>query len=63
MKAMAKRLDALETPAGGLPACAKAWLGWPLSDAERAEAEALPASGAIDTSMWSKEAKAWLGVD
>ena len=64
MKALAKQLDLLEVGQSILSPSVKQWLGWALTDAERA---ALNDGGGVDlgaigTSDWSREAKAWLGV-
>lgn len=64
MKALAKRVDLLEVGQSILSPRAKQWLGWELTGAERAALDGAgsPNLGAIDTSDWSREAKAWLGV-
>lgn len=64
MKALAKRLDALEVGQSVLSPKVKQWLGWPLSDAERAamDTDAAVDLNTVDASSWSREAKAWLGV-
>ena len=64
MKAMVKRLDALEAGRPVLSPRVKQWLGWPLTDAERGTLDngATVDPYAVDASGWSREAKAWLGV-
>lgn len=70
MNAMAKRLKALEAVGPqNLPPDIKVWLGYPLTPAEQAQIDAAADDAgvdhdfdAIDTSGWSREAKAWLGV-
>lgn len=59
-----RRLAALEAGDGAaLSPHAKAWLGLALTDAEQ-RAAALPADiGHIDTRSYSRELKAWLGID
>lgn len=59
-----RRLLALEAGDGAdLTPHAKAWLGLALTDAEQRVA-ALPANiGDIDTRRYSRELKAWLGID
>lgn len=54
-----RRISALEAGnASGISAASRAWLGWPISDAERQTLETeVPA--AIDTTSWSAEARAW----
>ena len=64
MKALARRLDMLEVGQSILSPSVKQWLGWEPTGAERA---ALDGAGsreraATDTTDWSREAKAWLGV-
>lgn len=63
MKALAKRLDALEVGQSILSPKVKQWLGWSLSEPERQmlDHDAVDPD-AIDTSGWSREAKAWLGI-
>lgn len=65
MKALAKRLNALEVGCPVLSPIVKQWLGWKLTDAERAtlncNANVDPNFDTIGTSNWSREAKAWLG--
>ena len=65
MKAMVKRLDALEAGRLILSPRVKQWLGWPLSDAERAALDDYAAvdPNTIDTTNWSTEVKTWLGID
>lgn len=60
MKAMERRLDALERAENGsmLSPAVLAWLGYDVGPVEPVEP-----CGAIDTSNWSRELKAWLGVD
>ena len=62
---MVKRLDALEAGRPVLSPRVKQWLGWPLSDAERValDDDAAVEPNTIDTTNWSTEAKAWLGID
>ena len=66
MKALAKRLDALEVGQSILSPRVKQWLGWELTDAERTRLDNEPSADlaldAIDPEGWSGEAKAWLGV-
>lgn len=66
MKALHKRIAALENtgPANISPAV-KLWLGWPVNDAElqAAHDEAGSEVENIDTSEWTTEVKAWLGLD
>ena len=64
MKALAKRLDALEVGQSILSPKVKQWLGWGLTDAERQMLDHDDAVEpvAIDTNGWSREAKSWLGV-
>ena len=63
MKALAKRLDALEVGQSILSPKAKQWLGWSLTDAEqRTLNHDAVDPDASDTSGWSREAKAWLGI-
>lgn len=68
MKALHKRLDALEvTEKPSLSPRARQWLGLPLSSEE--EVQLAEDAGvetdwdAIDTSDWSAEIKSWFGVD
>jgi hypothetical protein len=63
MRGLSRRMDALERsePAELSPA-GKAWLGWPLTDAERAALNDNHAVDPVDTSKLSKEAREWLGV-
>ena len=66
MRGLNNRVAALETGNGSeLSPAAKAWLGQPLTDGERAAlATDRPVdSRDIDTSTWSKELKAWLGIN
>ncbi len=68
MKALHKRLDALEvTEKPQLSPGAKQWLGLPLTPDEEAQLAADAGVetdwDAIDTSDWSQELKTWLGVD
>ena len=68
MKPMERRVTYLEQSG---PLClspaVKAWLGWSLTAAEQHALDAREVStidlGTIDTSTWSKELKAWLGVE
>ena len=62
MKAMVKRLDALEAGRPVLSSRVKQWLGWPLTDAERRTLDDDVDLNAVDASDWSREAKAWLGA-
>lgn len=65
MRSLDKRVSVLER--GGtseLSPAVKAWLGWPLTEAERAALDDGPVdTDDIDTSKLSKEARAWLGID
>jgi hypothetical protein len=66
MRSLINRVANLEgTGQSDLSPRVKAWLGWPLTDAERVElASAPPVDPAeIDTSNLSQEARLWLGVD
>jgi hypothetical protein len=68
MRALHRRLDVLENAGPpSLSPAEKQWLGWPLTEAERAglvSEEHEPADWAnVDTAGWSKEAKAWLGAE
>lgn len=67
MKGLAKRLDALEVGTAGLSPACKAWLGQPLTAAEQEALDAERGAGAdrapIDRTGWSRELKAWLGVE
>lgn len=58
---LSKRISAIEAvSSAGLSNAARRWLGLPAKDDPHGE-EFDPAS--IDTSTWSQELKAWLGVD
>ncbi len=67
MRGLSNRVATLErgrSPA--LSPAVKAWLGWPLTDAEQQvlnDGGDLGDTAEIDTSTWSKELKAWLGVE
>ena len=68
-KAMSKRVERLETIAGGgeLSPAARAWLGHPITDAERASlahGSAIEQSkaGAADLLGLSREAREWLAL-
>lgn len=68
MKAMCKRLDALErTGKPTLRPALKKWLGIELTADEQARLvrgeNMEPDLDAIDTSGWSQETKQWLGVN
>lgn len=64
MKALAKRLDRLEVGQPILSPSVKQWLGWELTETERAALDGAGRldPGTIDTSYWSREAKVWLGI-
>jgi hypothetical protein len=62
MRGLNNRVSALERDAPTLSAQVKAWLGWPLSDAERSEAERDVDVAHINTSALSKEDQQWLGI-
>jgi len=63
MKAMQRRIAALEVGnATNLSPAAKAWLGWPLTEAEQ-QALDDPEPTDIDASKLSAPMKAWLGID
>ena len=67
MKALARRLDALEVGQSVVSPKVKQWLGWELTEAEQAildgDASVDADFDAIDTSNWSTEVKTWLGID
>lgn len=68
MKALAKRLDALEGPQRPMPSpSVKRWLGLPLTEAEALEADRAAHKPfdrrEVENSNISKEAKAWLLQD
>lgn len=64
MKALAKRVDTLETArsGSGLSPAAKAWLGHKLTPAEQS-ALAAWVPEPVDTGSFSQELKTWLGID
>lgn len=71
MNALVKRLKALGAVGPQkLSPDIKVWLGYPLTPAEQAQLDAAaddasvdPDFDAIDTSGWSKDMKAWLGIE
>lgn len=65
MKALERRLNALEARGAEMPANLRRWLGYPLSEAERAEADRLDALpvDAVDLSGCSAEMTAWLTLE
>ena len=69
MKALAKRLVALEIGQVVLSPKVKQWLGYPLTPAEQAQIDAAddasvdPDLDTIHTTNWSTEARTWLGID
>ena len=64
MRRLTNRVGALEAYAGtALSPSAKALLGWPLTEAEQREASLPVNIGNIDTRTYSRELKAWLGID
>lgn len=68
MGALNRRLDALEAAKpSDLSPIVKQWLGWPLTEAEQRAVDDRAGIetdwDAIDTSDWSAEMKAWLGVN
>lgn len=68
MKAMLRRLDALEvTKKPVLSPRAKRWLGLSITADEEARLEAEPEPeidwDAVDMSNWSQETKRWFGQD
>lgn len=63
MKGLAKRLTDLEAQkAGELPDTVKAWLGWSLTDAERAALSEAPPCSGYDLNDLTEEERQWLAI-
>lgn len=63
MKALERRVSAMETGNTDLSPALKQWLGWPLTEAELKVLDMPADPKPIDTRGLSKEARAWLGID
>lgn len=66
MHSMNRRVVALESGRSvELSPAVRAWLGWPVTDAERVAIDRgdYDVTGEQDTSNWSKEMREWLGAD
>lgn len=63
MRGLSRRLSALEAAKPDvLPPFVKAWLGWPLTDAERARLDD-PVLDDCSTANLPEEVRTWLAID
>ena len=62
MKALERRLRALEVGTSDVPPDIKQWLGWPLTEAERRQLCSPQQNAPLDPATLDKETREWLGV-